>query len=382
MIRVSRSGGDAGWRSPLPGVTWAQLAVAGLALLGMAQVLAGTSGSGPAGAQALMLTLVGTVPLALLSLQPVAALVTILVAYVFSFIGDGQPTVAVMIAAVVAAWLAGRRCPPLHAGLAATPAAAALVLAVIQGQHLAAAGSAAIVGAAAAGALRRTRRASVRRQASVRAMQGALLEHVARGERARIARELHDVVAHHVSLIAVRAEAAQFVADRPAAANAAEFATIAGNARTALAEMRRLLGVLRTDADAEPDVREPQPGLDHLTELVGGARLTQGAAIRLTLRGPVRPLDSGIELIAYRIVQEALTNARRHAPGAPVDVDLTYSGDTLEVQVRDTGPGPRDAASGGHGLTGMRERATMLGGQLFAGRAPSGGYLIRARLPI
>ncbi|WP_410812873.1 sensor histidine kinase [Micromonospora sp. 067-2] len=363
-------------------MTWAQLAVAVLAVLGMAQVVTEASRSGPTSAQALILTLVGTVPLAMLARQPLAALVTILVAYLFSFDADGHPTAAVMIAAVVAAWLAGRRCRPLQAAVAATPALAAPLLAVTQQQQLATIGSAVILGAATVGGIRRTRRASVQHQVTVRAMQGALLEHVARGERARIARELHDVVAHHVSLIAVRAEAAQFVADRPAPANAAEFATIAGDARTALAEMRRLLGVLRADADAEPDERAPQPDLDQLAGLVAGARMTQGAAIRLTLRGPVRPLDSGIELIAYRIVQEALTNARRHAPGAAVDVDLSYSADTLEVWVLDTGPGPRDAGSGGHGLTGMRERTATLGGQLWAGCAPSGGYLIRARLPI
>jgi len=379
---MSQPGRNVG-RRPLPaGLTWPQLAVVGLALLGIVQVAAEAGGSAPQGSQPLILALVGTVPLALMRRQPLAALVTILVAYLFAFDGSGHPTVAVMIAAVVAAWWAGRDRPPLRAGLASAPALLGPVLAASRYQQLAAVTAAAVVLAVAAGAIWRTRRALARREASVRAMQGALLEHVARGERARIARELHDVVAHHVSLIAVRAEAAQYVADRPAAANAAEYATIAGNARTALAEMRRLLGVLRTDADTEPDEREPQPGLDQLAKLVAGARLTQGAMVRLTLRGPVRPLDAGVELIAYRIVQEALTNARRHAPRASVDVDLTYAADTLLVTIRDTGPGPRDDDTGGHGLTGMRERTTTLGGQLWTGRAPSGGYLIRARLPI
>jgi len=164
--------------------------------------------------------------------------------------------------------------------------------------------------------------------------------------------------------------------------------------------MRRLLGVLRDDAQAAADAqaatedvtvmptaeRRPQPGLQQLAELVHEARRASGGATRLIVSGRVTRLDPGVELAAYRIVQEALTNARRHAPGAAVDVELRYSEDVLTVQVRDNGPGsPPDATTGpdaGHGLMGMRERAAAAGGSLQAGNAAGGGFCVGAELPV
>ena len=143
--------------------------------------------------------------------------------------------------------------------------------------------------------------------------------------------------------------------------------------------MRRLLGVLREDAGTEPS-RAPQPGLVQLYELIDDARDSTGASTRLIVRGRVGPLDPGIELTAYRIVQEALTNARRHAPGAAVDVELHYTAEALLLRVRDNGPGPADEG-GGHGLIGMRERAAMVGGTVFLGAGPLGGFLVEATLP-
>ncbi|MEU6679975.1 histidine kinase [Streptomyces sp. NPDC046925] len=219
--------------------------------------------------------------------------------------------------------------------------------------------------------------------AAEQAIADTLLEHAARGERARIARELHDVVAHHISMIAVQAETARLTTPGLPAVGAERFLAIGDTARTALTEMRRLLGVLREDAgDSAPD-RRPQPGLEQLGELVDEARDASAAAVRLIVEGPVRPLDPGLELTAYRIVQEALTNTRRHAPGAAVDVELRYSVDALRLRVRDNGPSPHlpTGLGEGHGLVGMRERAAMVGGALRAGPARRGGFLIEATFP-
>jgi signal transduction histidine kinase len=222
--------------------------------------------------------------------------------------------------------------------------------------------------------------------------EGMLADHLARGERARIARELHDVVAHHISMIAVQAETARLTTPGLPDAGAQRFAAIGDTARAGLTEMRRLLGVLREDARlAGPEMaapaiqipaveRQPQPGLPQLGELIDEARAASASVVRLIVSGPVARLDPGVELAAYRIVQEALTNARRHAPGAAVDVELRYAGDLLRLRIRDNGPGlaPRRT---GHGLLGMRERAAAAGGSLRTGPAPGGGFRIEAELP-
>jgi signal transduction histidine kinase len=225
-----------------------------------------------------------------------------------------------------------------------------------------------------------------------------LTENLARGERARIARELHDVVAHHISMIAVQAETARLTTPGLPAAGAQRFAEIGDTARAGLTEMRRLLGVLREDVGDTGGDRHPQPGLAQLAVLIDSAREASGAGARLIVSGPVAPFDPGVELAAYRIVQEALTNARRHAPGAAVDVELCYEAQTLRLRVRDNGPGPAAAsvpaasspaqaqaqasAEGpGHGLLGMRERAATVGGSLRTGAASGGGFLVEAVLP-
>ncbi|MEV1113701.1 sensor histidine kinase [Actinosynnema sp. NPDC049800] len=219
-------------------------------------------------------------------------------------------------------------------------------------------------------------------RAARQAVAGSLLEHTARGERARIARELHDVVAHHISMIAVQAETARLTTPGMPAAGAQRLAEIGDTARAGLTEMRRLLGVLRSDAPEEVADRRPQPGLPQLNELLDDVRDTSGAGARLIVSGTPGPLDPGVELAAYRIVQEALTNARRHAPGAAVDVELHYTEEALRLRIRDNGPGPRGAApSGGHGLTGMRERAAAVGGRLHTGTTAVGGFLVEASLP-
>ena len=144
--------------------------------------------------------------------------------------------------------------------------------------------------------------------------------------------------------------------------------------------MRRVLGVLRSDEGTEAD-REPQPGLARLDELVDTARAT-GTNVRVTQSGTPVQLPQGVDLCAYRILQEALTNARRHAPGATVDVEIAFSDDTLRLRVRDDGPGAAAGQVDGHGLLGMRERAIMVGGTLTVGPAEQGGFEVAAELPI
>ena len=210
-----------------------------------------------------------------------------------------------------------------------------------------------------------------------------LVEHTARGERARIARELHDVVAHHISLVAVQAETARLAVPGMPAAGAQRLSAIGDTARTALTEMRRLLGVLREDVDTRAfPALTPQPGLAQLNELLDAARDATNTATRLILRGPRITIDPTVELVAYRIAQEALTNARRHAPGAAVDVEVCYSGRSLNLRIRDNGPGPPpEAAHDGIGLSGMRERARAVSGHVRTGPAPGGGFLVEATLP-
>jgi signal transduction histidine kinase len=228
-------------------------------------------------------------------------------------------------------------------------------------------------------------------QAARETVARSLVEHTARGERARIARELHDVVAHHISMIAVQAETARLATPGMPPAGAERLLAIGDTARAGLTEMRRLLGVLREDAGPpdEQQARHPQPGLDQLLALVDAARLASGATTRLIVAGTPAALDPGVELAAYRITQEALTNARRHAPGAPVDVELRFTDEVLRLRVRDAGPGPaagRQTAdpgseSTGHGVQGMRERAAAVGGRLQAGPSAAGGFVVEAELP-
>ena len=256
--------------------------------------------------------------------------------------------------------------------------------------------AAAIPIAAVAALVRGAREQTETHSATRELTEGMLADHLARGERARIARELHDVVAHHISMIAVQAETGRLTTPGLPDAGAQRFAAIGDTARAGLTEMRRLLGVLREDAEQDkepqPDLepagpartgadRRPQPGLPQLGDLVDGARDASGSVVRLIMSGQAARLDPGVELAAYRIVQEALTNARRHAPGAAVDVELRYADDALRLRIRDNGPGQAARYHAGHGLLGMRERAAAVGGSLQTGDARGGGFLVEAELP-
>ena len=201
-------------------------------------------------------------------------------------------------------------------------------------------------------------------------------------ERGRIARELHDVVAHNVSMIVVQAGAAARVlhGEQPDVRNALE--VIAASGRETVDEMRTLLGVLRSDDG--PAALKPQPGLADLEQLVSGVR-EAGLPVTLRIEGAPRPLPPTLDLSAFRIVQEALTNTLRHAGPARAEVTVRYEDGLVTLEIADTGHGPDGGPitgrGTGHGLVGMRERAAMLGGELEAARADSGGFTVRARLP-
>jgi signal transduction histidine kinase len=197
-------------------------------------------------------------------------------------------------------------------------------------------------------------------------------------ERARIARELHDVIAHNVSMMVVQAGAERRVVDAPSGTRDV-LETIEQIGRSALTEMRRLVGMLRTERD---DELAPQPGLDDVPRLVTQVS-EAGLPVELRVEGERRELPVGIELSAYRIVQEALTNALKHAGEARATVHVRYGADALELEIVDDGAGAAASrANGGHGLVGMRERVALYGGRLEAGRRENGGFAVRALLPI
>jgi signal transduction histidine kinase len=201
-------------------------------------------------------------------------------------------------------------------------------------------------------------------------------------ERVRIARELHDVVAHHVSMMGVQAGAARVVIDRDQAKAKDALAAIELSSRQAVGELHRLLGFLRQAGDS--DDLAPQPGVGQLERLVGSMSNTQ-LAVDITVEGETRPLPPTVDVSAYRIVQEALTNTLKHAHASHAAVHLRYWPDELEVEVVDDGRGAGNGAGrqdgGGLGLIGMRERAALHGGRLSAGAAPGGGFAVRVRLP-
>ena len=449
--------------------------------LGQAVALGSAPGTGSNPALLTFLYAVGLCVLALLStvplllMRPLWCAVLTVSATVVVLAWFPAPTVAGAVGAVYAVWRLGASsasgAPGAFGGLgrrgggglagvvveylAVGLAVPFLVLALVRRGDVACVLLAwAVPAAAAAGITLRAGRAARTYSEAGEALADTLVAHTARGERARIARELHDVVAHHISMIAVLAETGRLATPGLPEAGARRFGEIGDTARAGLTEMRRLLGVLREDATAaEPGSaadgqlgrraaagagaggtaraggtamagggaaaaaaggarasREPQPGLAQLAELVNNAREASTAGTRLIISGPVAQLDPGVELAAYRIVQEALTNARRHAAGAAVDVELRYGAQALRVRVRDNGPGPVTAPDlgslpaggaaaeagggtaavpgaaglppgGGHGLLGMRERAFAVGGALYVGAAPGGGFLVEAVLP-
>ena len=342
-----------------------------LTLAAMVQVLLTAEDVG----SALIGNLLATLPIALARQRLPWAAVAIVTGVVISLSGsESVLSVAGVVAAAAAAYLVAARYGRGWSALYALPFLVnvispfttegrrfpAMLLLVV------------IVAALAVGDARRQRGQAVAERDEAQRDQ-ALME-----ERARIARELHDIVAHHVSMIAVQAETARLTTPDMPEEGKRRLEAIGNTARDSLNELRSLLGLLREDAGAGPE-RAPQPGLADLEALVEDAR-EAGTPVRLTRAGRAVPLSPGVDLTAYRILQEALTNARRHAPGAGVELELRYEDSTLHLEVRDNGPGAA-AEADGHGLAGMRERAEMVGGALAAGPAPEGGFAVRAELP-
>ncbi|WP_405888110.1 histidine kinase [Streptomyces sp. NBC_01136] len=202
-------------------------------------------------------------------------------------------------------------------------------------------------------------------------------------ERTTIARELHDVVAHHMSVVAIQAEAAPYRVENPPPELEQAFVTIRENAVAALTELRRVLGVVRAEDYEAPDA--PQPTLADLDALLANVR-EAGLSVEKAVTGAVRELPQGVELSAYRIVQEALSNTLRHAPGATARVEIGYVLGGLGLRIVN-GPAPaailvKSTHGAGHGITGMRERVTMLDGEMTAGETDDGGYEVTVFLPV
>ena len=335
-------------------------------------------------AAAMIANLLATLPLAIARKHVAWATGAIVFGVLFAIAADGSTvTIAALLALVIVVYLFAST---YGRGWSVLPALPFVINAIepFDGQN---AGLSSVlllmvvVAAAALGDSRRQRgEALAERDETRQAMSDTLQDRAAMEERARIARDLHDVVAHHVSAIAVEAESARVTTEGLSDEGRAHFESIGQTARDALTEMRRLLGVLREDASADA-VRDPQPSLTQVNDLVETARAA-GSPVTLTLEGAVVPLPTGVDLCAYRILQEALTNVRRHAPGAAVEVELEYQPEALRLRVRDHGPGAAPADSDGHGLLGMRERAIMVGGTLTAGPAEGGGFVVDAVLPI
>jgi signal transduction histidine kinase len=198
-------------------------------------------------------------------------------------------------------------------------------------------------------------------------------------ERARIARELHDVVGHSVSVMTVQASAARRLLRPDQEREREALLVVEQTGREALAEMRRLVGVLRRPEEAP--ALAPQPSLKHVEKLVAQAR-EAGLPVELRVEGDPVPLSAGLDLTAYRLVQEGLTNAVKHARARQAEVLVRYGDGHVEITVSDDGNGGGDGDGSGHGLVGMRERVSVYGGELEAGPRAEGGYALRARLPV
>jgi signal transduction histidine kinase len=213
--------------------------------------------------------------------------------------------------------------------------------------------------------------------ARARERRAAAAERAVAEERRRIAREMHDVVAHSVSVMVVQAGGARRILDREPARAQAAARLIAATGREAIVELQRLLGVLQVDPG-------PPPTLEELDGLVERARAA-GLPVALEIEGERRTLPAGVELAAYRVLQEAITNAIKYAGGAPTDVCVRYRADEVELEVRDRGCGgaaPSPVGGGGHGLVGMGERVRVFGGELHTGRLADGGFEVLARIPV
>ena len=352
------------------------------------------AGSGDAPPALLMLAAAGyTLPLAFRRLRPVtavavvaasvvieSALLTDTTRYFFPFVG------AMVFSYSAGAYVDGRKA---HAGLAIMTGAILIVTLLspsqIVGDFIFPTAFGFISWLAGRAVRTRTRLTEELHEAALREQEAHAQEaqRAAADERRRIAREMHDVVAHSVSVMVVQAGGARRILDRDPARAVAAAEQIERTGREALAEMRRLLGVLHHDDDSH-DARAPQPTMAGVGTLVERARAA-GLPVVLHEEGEPRSLPAGLDLAAYRVVQEGLTNALKYSGRAETEVHVRWGEDALELEIADRGPGParrRVEADGGHGLLGMQERVRLYGGELEAGLRRGGGFRIRAKLPL
>jgi signal transduction histidine kinase len=363
-----------------------------LAVLAVTQLVAGHPPGNPA---LLTVSALGAVlPLGVRRRAPLAVTVVVMAAVVAQVLAaGGEPaTFAAFLAALICVYTLGREARPvaMTAGVvlvAGTVTATAFLQARTAPIHPFDAVYPLVYFGLAGGLGAFVRQRALRLSAvegRATALEGALEQEAALAaaqERARIARELHDVVAHGLSLMVVQAEAAEELLRRSPEAAAQPLHRVQETGRQSLAEMRRLLGVLRTDGDTAPSTA-PQPSLQRLPDLVQEAA-DVGLRVDVEVDGDRAELPLGVELAAYRIVQEALTNTRRHAGARSARVRLGYAPEALRVEVTDDGIGAgRHANPAGHGLVGMRERAALYGGTLDAGSVPGGGFRVVAVLPV
>src|SRR4051812_8824066 len=371
-----------GWRPP------AVAADAALALVLTVLYLPGATDAEPA-SLVVPLAVAQTLPLVFRRVAPRIVLgITLLVGIVFNLGFADSPTLPLGV--VVSLYTVAAHCDRAVAARAAVVTAATLPWAL-----LVAAGSSVesallplglTAGAWILGDNLHTRRAYLHElEAKAVRLEREREEEARRAvalEQARIARELHDVISHNVSVMVVQAAAGVDVFDAQPSRARAALVSIEATGREALSELRRLLGVIRTDDDRGASLA-PQPGLEQLTGLLDHVRAA-GLAVNLTIEGPRPSVPSGVDLAAYRIVQEALTNTLKHADASEAGVSVRYSAAELAVDVRDDGGGrAATGLSGGRrGLTGMRERAALYDGELVAGPRPEGGFVVSARFPL
>ncbi len=342
---------------------------------------------------ALLLVFVMCAPLVLRRRYPLAVLWATMAAASLVLVTDGarQPNLypCVVLACLVAVYSAVAHSPYRLPVLATVPMAALLatvmrelMLITVPADYLPFVLLAPLVAAAGGHHVWRRRAGEDRQRlaAEARAQEEALRDAVA-GERERIARELHDVVTHHVSVMVIQAGAARAVLAAAPDQSREALLAVESTGRSALTELRHVMGLLAESAPGGP--KDPQPGIEDLPELIGRMHAA-GVSVRLTVCGEHRPVTSGIGLTAYRVVQEALTNMVQHAPGAAATVVVEYTPQMLQIEVGNTEPGIPAAtgSTGGRGLIGLRERLAVYGGTLRAGARPSAGYRVEARIPL
>ena len=373
--------------SPARAVALDEALAGALAVLAGAEILTGQV-SGPRAA-AVPLALLMTLPLAVRRRYPLPVTVAVTASFLLNWAAgvDMYSYWASIVVALVTAYTAAAHLRPRLAAAALACLYTAIAVSALHGPSGLLWGGILVGGAALAGFALRDRRRHVSQLAELAHQLELARDENARaavaGERARIARELHDVVAHSVSVMVVQAGAAEEVLGADPVKAREPLRSVQDTGRQALVELRRLLGVLRTDHSEA--ALAPQPGLDQVGALAAQVR-EAGLAVELRVDGARDGIPAGVDLAAYRIVQEALTNVLKHATASHAAVHVGYRPDAIELQVLDDGHGPigagHDGAGTGQGLIGMRERASLYGGVVEARPRAEGGFAVRARLPV